>query len=692
MSQRLLQLVLLCCLLVAPAWSQEPPPDVHIVIDMSGSMKETDPKNLRTPALKLMVNLLPERSSAGVWTFGQWVNMAVPPRQVDASWRRQANNAADKIHSEGLYTALGSAMEKAIYPWYRPDSNAQRSMVILTDGMVDISTNPSKNAQERRRILDDVLPKVKALGIKVHTIALSQQADSELLRTLSSTTEGLFQQVDDADQLQRVFLRVFEQSAPRDTVPLVDNRFQIDASIEEYTALIFYREDAKPGLMISPSGKRYGKGAHPESIRWHSEGSFDVVTVTKPEVGEWRILADSDPDNRVMVVTQLGLKMSALPSAIFVNETLPIKAWLNNANKVITRPEFHAVTNVTLQQQLQEQALPDRIFADNGKSPDEQAGDGYYGLNLIPEQGGDWSLAVVAQGPTYQRQMRRTLQVHTSPINLSVQREMLGRNVLHYLLAEAKADLVRPESMSIWASVQSPDGKTRYVQVEPDSAGGPGQWRLLLHDGNDQLDFTVALEVNGQTLSGREFKAQLPPRTLSTELDADLAPIEGADAAIVLGGNQPEPEAAAEPAVEPEPDAAPTVPEAEPEPAATAEDETPEPAVTPEPAAEEQAPQPAEPEPAEAEQIALPFPATLPEETLALPQNEPPAADDEAVNWWLVGGIVGGVNLALALFGGLGFWLVRRRRRQAESQLETLFDEGDTLDELGALAEEARDG
>lgn len=51
--------------------------DVRILIDVSGSMKKTDPSNLRVPAMKLINGLIPAGAKAGVWTFGRYVNMTV---------------------------------------------------------------------------------------------------------------------------------------------------------------------------------------------------------------------------------------------------------------------------------------------------------------------------------------------------------------------------------------------------------------------------------------------------------------------------------------------------------------------------------------------------------------------------------------------------------------------------------------
>ena len=89
------------------------PSDVRIIIDISGSMKQTDPQNLRVPALNLLVELLPDGSQAGVWTFGRYVNMLVPLSAVDQGWRDQAKNKAQTINSVGLQTNLTEALEKS---------------------------------------------------------------------------------------------------------------------------------------------------------------------------------------------------------------------------------------------------------------------------------------------------------------------------------------------------------------------------------------------------------------------------------------------------------------------------------------------------------------------------------------------------------------------------------------------------
>ena len=60
-----LQILLIASLTQAPVLAAGPAYDFRIVIDVSGSMKQTDPKNLRVPALKLLNGLIPSGSRAG---------------------------------------------------------------------------------------------------------------------------------------------------------------------------------------------------------------------------------------------------------------------------------------------------------------------------------------------------------------------------------------------------------------------------------------------------------------------------------------------------------------------------------------------------------------------------------------------------------------------------------------------------
>jgi hypothetical protein len=186
-----------------------PPFDVRIIIDISGSMKQTDPNNLRIPALNLLLELMPEGARAGIWTFGRFVNNLVPVDQVDQAWRERAKKSADRINSLGLHTNLAGALNDAAWG-LNADNGFQQSIILLTDGKLDMPGTESgkaeqNNKQERQKLMSTVLDKYRDAGANIHTLALSDFADKNLLQEIALETDGLYSEAQDADALMKAF-------------------------------------------------------------------------------------------------------------------------------------------------------------------------------------------------------------------------------------------------------------------------------------------------------------------------------------------------------------------------------------------------------------------------------------------------------------------------------------------------------
>ncbi|MBV1885134.1 MAG: VWA domain-containing protein, partial [Gammaproteobacteria bacterium] len=237
----------------------KPVADVRIVVDISGSMRKNDPHNLRIPAAELLIDLLPDNSKAGLWTFGKYVNMLVKHDYVSADWKRNAKIKAKKINSIAMYTNIGEAVEVASVGWLEPDPRYERSIILLTDGKVDISKSPTQNENEQNRILEQIIPRLTSSKVKVHTIALSANSDQLLMKRLAMNTGGSFSVANSANDLMKIFLKAFDAAVPSEQVPLEGNKFSIDASVKEFTALIFRASKAKPTQLTSPDGVSFNR-------------------------------------------------------------------------------------------------------------------------------------------------------------------------------------------------------------------------------------------------------------------------------------------------------------------------------------------------------------------------------------------------------------------------------------------------
>lgn len=313
-------LALLCVFLAARAGADTPgigkKPDVRLLIDISGSMKTSDPDNLRAPAVELLVRMLPDGSRAGIWLFGDTVRELVPHGDVDEEWRKRARRGMERIDNSGQRTDIPAALDAATYDFDRLDPGYRISIILLTDGKVDVAESPMLNATAARTILAERALTLGQTGIPVHTIALSSEADWVFLRSLAAATSGIAEQAGSAEELGGMFLQSLDLVAPSVRVPLQGGRFSIDDSVEEFTVLVFFQNGRKRVRLVNPLGDRYGPADAVQGVDWVVTEQFALATVTAPEAGEWQVRAPEDTSARVSVISDLQLQVDPVPSSL----------------------------------------------------------------------------------------------------------------------------------------------------------------------------------------------------------------------------------------------------------------------------------------------------------------------------------------------------------------------------------------
>ncbi|HHM06125.1 MAG TPA: VWA domain-containing protein [Gammaproteobacteria bacterium] len=497
----------LSVMLSVPAWvCAEPVNDVRILIDVSGSMKWNDPDNLRRPALRMLTGLLPMGARAGVWTYGRYVNMLVPHGEVTSAWQDGARHAAAQIHSHGLYTNIEDALRRATWDWKSADPGASRSLILLTDGLVDVAKDQARNAASRRRIVEELLPRLRAAGVTVYAVALSGEADHALMRQMASVTGGWFEQVNEAGQLQKVFLRLFEKATQPDTLPLEENAFSVDASVQEMTLLVFRRAGAVPTVLVAPDGRRIEQADARPPLRWYHDQGYDLITVGGPQPGRWQVIADVDDDNRVTVVTDLKLRGTRLPNALHLGDRVTVNAQLLEQGRVLDDPRFLALTHFELVREQEGREVERWPLADDGRAPDVFAGDGTYSLQLgetLP--GGEQELVLRVESPTFVRVQRQAIKVYAQVAAVNLDPLPQHPDGVR-LTVVPHGGLVDPESLSVVAQVET-SGAARTYPVE---RVGLAEWRAEftgLHPGQS----TLTVQLSGRRADGRRISDIIGP-------------------------------------------------------------------------------------------------------------------------------------------------------------------------------------
>jgi len=628
------------------------PGDVRIIIDISGSMKDTDPQNLRRPALNLLVELLPDNSRAGVWTFGRYVNMLVPLDTVNASWRRNAKAKSSEINSAGLNTNLVDALDKALWQM-APDSGYQHTVILLTDGRIDMDKSGGDpttkvNSAERQRLIKEVLPKYIEAGAKIHTLALSNAADLETLQQIAMETDGLFLQANTADDLMPAFLKAFDRAVPAEQVPLTNNHFDIDSSIEEFTALIFRGTSGRETQLISPSGAVITQAVadNQDNVRWHHDLNFDLITVSGPEAGEWSVDADVDPDNRVQILSDLKLSVSGVPANLFSGAPIDMNIALVNEGEVVTEPAVLQLTDISMQVTAPDGRTGSKLLSDPENLPPEGVFRETMSRLSMP---GEYRIEVNAIGRTFQRRQVLTA-VLAEPLKVETEPFPDQQRVL--ITVTPQGDSIDTGLSRIIAKIASPDGSSVIQNME---YSAPDQkWVLDLTNEKGDGRYEITINIRGVSQGGKTFKSK--PEAIVVDF-----PLQGVVTAPIDVA----------PPIQTEPMAEPVAPVVE------TENEV-----------EAQLP----PEEVDAQvppQLPIPEPVVPDLADKYAEQTEVEVVEeDEGIAWWIYL-LLGITNLAIV--GGAGYWWFSRKKAGSASEAERAVPANLDLGELDDADLEAGD-
>jgi len=499
-------LLLLCCSASLSAQTLPQEADLRLLVDVSGSMQTTDPNKLREPALELLVRLMPEGVRAGIWAFGTEVEALVPHRPVDASWQSQARVAIAGLESRALFTHIGAALESASYDRTEPAPDRNAHIILLTDGMVDVSPDAAVNAREQERVVRELVPELSAAGYRIHTIGLSDRADNALLQEIARAADGLFIEARSPDQLMDSLLGVFQQSVPTNALPIEDGRFLVDESVREFTALIMRPEGASDVQLVSPDGHQYGKeidgkeGVQP-GLNWHHTADYDLITQTKPQSGYWSLRGDLAQSSRVSVISNMQLQVKPLTTNPLAGQEQHLEFWLQNERGPITDPDLLSLLDV----KVRLEGPGERFPMDLRWTGDQVPGDGRYQMALPSlNQPGDYRLTLELDGKTFQRRFSHRMKLGSL---FSVDLEQSELDDEHHYRVEVKArQPLDAAATSLVAHLQDSSGFSR---VQPLSQVGEGLWRVDLIP-ERQARYRVGLRARGRTRNGVDFEQQLP--------------------------------------------------------------------------------------------------------------------------------------------------------------------------------------
>ncbi len=391
--------------------------DAVLVMDSSGSMAKNDPRKLRVPAAKMFMSLLGEQDRIGLISFSDngypVLHLTAPGPKTNA----RILASADKVSSRGVYTNLHAALEKGLAMLEKEGQQGQEQMLVLmSDGKMDVGDSDEDWALTQK-LQGDLLQTARERGVKVYTIAFTEASDVELMKEVANETGALFKLANTDQDLHEVFSAIFESAKDPDMLPIEGEEFVVDASIEEVTIVASReREDVRIFLQ-SPQGKQLSSDDAGDKIKWFVSHHFDMITLSDPEPGTWKLLYTGGR-NRAYIVTNMSLNHNSLNPNLKVGKDMVLEAWLEQNGKLLDKEAV--LTNTKFIMEIQDpngESVRFDLF-DRGEYGDRKPADGIYSNTLSYENPGAYRLSLIAKGETFQRQKTVHFEVAAPPPGL----------------------------------------------------------------------------------------------------------------------------------------------------------------------------------------------------------------------------------------------------------------------------------
>jgi Mg-chelatase subunit ChlD len=183
--------------------------DIVFVLDNSGSMRNNDPNFITKEVVTNFLSGLGEKSRLGMVIFDETANLVEPLTSLDnAEVRARFLESLDVINFKGKFTNSPAGIERAIYELKTNGRQDTKKIIIfLTDGIVDTG-NKSQDLEKENWLKEDLTRESKNAGIRIFSIAFTDNADFRLIQTLAIRTDGEYFRVFEVADLQEVFTKI----------------------------------------------------------------------------------------------------------------------------------------------------------------------------------------------------------------------------------------------------------------------------------------------------------------------------------------------------------------------------------------------------------------------------------------------------------------------------------------------------
>lgn len=360
--------------------------NVVFVLDASGSMKDTDPNDLRFDATKLFLGLLANDGNyVGSVVFSTDIIKTTDIKFVNGTADKNSIESDIESCKVGGWTGIGTALDKGVDMLNDKGNKDLPSVIILlSDGKSELGNDD--DLKECNELKAKAINNARKNNIKIYTVGLNSDGEADIneLKQISDATYGKCEEVKSAADLKNVFAEfynliygtsttvIFEGKVPTDGK--INKNFKIpDAGVEEVNIIISSKSSINNIRLDKPSGEKMSVD-DVKKITTASK-SFSITKITKPEGGEWTLYAEGKAGDDVKIEMVYNDCLSIATEynendKFVVGDKIQVKGYLFNNDEKATSgyEDYKAILHLTKQTSDNEE---DNVVTELDMSVDE---------------------------------------------------------------------------------------------------------------------------------------------------------------------------------------------------------------------------------------------------------------------------------------------------------------------------------
>ncbi|WP_040204241.1 vWA domain-containing protein [Neobacillus jeddahensis] len=338
--------------------------EAMLVVDVSNSMKSSDPNNISNEAMKMFIDMASlQGDKIGAIAYSDAVMREKALMKIQSTQDKQ--DVKDFIDSIGkyTYTDLSTGVAEAVKVLESSHEQGYFPLVVLlADGNNELDPQKSKTIDQAEDDLNQAVSAAKANGYPIYTIGLNADGklNKDVLNNIAASTNGEFFEARSADQLPGILSEIFANHLKLKIVPIshvvgngdfqdiklnVPNENVLEANISLISS------QPVEVKLIDPSGKEVSIPS--DQVYLSHSKTYSMVKLLKPDQGDWTLKVKGVPEEQIDINLifnyDLQLMLSPLAKQTYkAGETVTIAAGFEDNGKAIADTSIYQSMKATL--------------------------------------------------------------------------------------------------------------------------------------------------------------------------------------------------------------------------------------------------------------------------------------------------------------------------------------------------------